>query len=190
MTADVWFVIDRSTRPPKTGRVTADDRSGTTVRWRDGSTEVIPKLSSQQLKVRADSVAGSFAQSPDDFTERFIKDPLPIFIKALVDSARRDQTKALKAPALQQAVTPFGPSDEQARVAWKQVQHEVKDHPDVKVANSTYRWMGQLSEPQSEIPQDNEVEIDGPSGDFVHGAVCDCLMNPSFCSLPSGGCLQ
>lgn len=152
MTLDVWFVVDRSTNPPRTGRITAEEDSGTTVEWRDGSIEKLPKLGSRQVKARSDSVLGTFAQSPDDFTERFLADPLPVFVAALRDGARRDAQpgsgpstkRTLKALDLQRAITPFGPTEEEAKSAWKQVQPTIKDLADVVVAKGAYRWIGEI----------------------------------------------
>ena len=162
MSLEVWFVVDRSTNPPRTGRVTAEEGSRTTVEWRDGSIETLPKLGSRQIKDRSDSVLGRFAQSPDDFTERFLADPLPVFVAALRDGARRDARhgakRTFKAADLQQSLTPFGPTGDQVKSAWKQVQSSIKDLPDVVAVSGTYRWVGETDAVTSAKSEDEPAE--------------------------------
>lgn len=130
--------------------------------WRDGSIETLPKLGSRQIKDRSDSVLGRFAQSPDDFTERFLADPLPVFVAALRDGARRDARhgakRTFKAADLQQSLTPFGPTGDQVKSAWKQVQSSIKDLPDVVAVSGTYRWVGETDAVTSAKSEDEPAE--------------------------------
>lgn len=146
MPPDVYFIIDRSARPQRTGRVLAESEGGLTIEWRDGSVEEVASLKSAMIKVRADSVAGSYAQSPDDFAARLKQDPLAIFLKVLRDSAARDSGRKNKAADIQQAVIPFGVNEQDARAAWKKVQHELRANPCVKTEGGSYKWVGELKQ--------------------------------------------
>ena len=146
MSPDVYFIIDRSARPQRTGRVLAESEGGLTIEWRDGSVEEVASLKSAMIKVRADSVAGSYAQSPDDFAARFKQDPLAIFLKVLRDSAARDSGRKSKAADIQQAVIPFGVDEQDARAAWKKVQHELRATSSVQAEGGSYRWVGELKQ--------------------------------------------
>lgn len=177
MSLDVWFVVDRSTNPPRTGRITAENGSHTTVEWRDGSIETLPKRGSRQLRGRSDSVLGRFAQSPDDFTQRFLADPLPVFVAALRDGARRDAQpgsgpgtkRTFKAQDLQLAITPFGPTEEEAKSAWKQVQPSIKDLADVVVVKGAYRWIGEIEPVVRRSSEDQPAEASEPSAATERG---------------------